>query len=190
MKSLVEAVRPIQQLNIIRHIIPGEDPFPNNSLLPLMLYRQVMEVDIEDFTGTVKELLETNGWTDSWVDGIYSEHHYHSTAHEVLAAVTGSARVQFGGPNGIILTFEKGDVVVIPAGVAHCRVDNADGFSCLGAYPEGQRYDMNYGKNGERAQADDNIQNVPLPENDPVYGKNGPLLKNWLSERDKTDNVL
>lgn len=190
MKSLVEAVRPIQQINIIRDIIPGDGSFPNNNLLPLMLYRQVIDPDTEDFAGTSRELLETNGWTDSWVDGIYSEHHFHSTAHEVLAAVSGSARVQFGGPNGIILTFEKGDVVVIPAGLAHCRVDNADGFSCLGAYPAGQHYDMNYGKNGERPRVDENIRKVPLPENDPVYGTNGPLIKNWLGERDGADESL
>lgn len=183
MKSLVEIVRPIQQLNIIRDIVAEDGPFPNNSLLPLMLYRQAIEIDDDDAAGTVKELLETNRWTDSWVSGIYSEHHFHSTAHEALVAIRGSARVQFGGPEGIILTFEKGDVVVIPAGVAHCRVDNAEGFSCLGAYPEGQRYDMNYGKAGERPGVDENIRTVPLPENDPVYGNDGPLVKTWFGDR-------
>jgi uncharacterized protein YjlB len=187
MKTLVEVIRPIQQLNIIRNIIAEDGPFPNNNLLPLMLFRQAVAIEDEDSAGTVKELLETNRWTDSWVNGIYGEHHFHSTAHEVLVAMRGSARVQFGGPNGIILTFEKGDVVVIPAGVSHCRVDKEDGFSCLGAYPEGQHYDINYGKAAERPRADENIRKVPLPENDPVYGNDGPLLKNWLGERNNKE---
>jgi len=190
MKSLVDAIQPIQKLNITREIMTEEGPFPNNGLLPLLHYREAFHIRDQNDTETIKELLETNRWTNTWVNGIYAEHHYHSTAHEVLVALTGSARVQFGGPNGNILTFEKGDVIIIPAGVAHKRVDDDDGFSCLGAYPEGQSYDMNYGKPGDRPAADDNIRRVPLPENDPLYGIDGPLLKNWASERDQSTDVL
>ena len=187
MKSLVEALQPIQKLNIIRDLITEDGSFPNNGLLPLLLYRQVwIDNDIE----LLKELLESNRWTNSWVDGIYEEHHFHSTAHEVLVALKGTARVQFGGPNGIALDFEKGDVVIIPAGVAHRKVNETKGFTCLGAYPEGQDYDMNYGKPGERPRADDNIRSVPLPENDPLYGNNGPLIKNWFSEADQKTEAL
>lgn len=190
MKSLVEAIRPIQNLNITREIITDDGPFPNNGLLPLLHYPQVFQVDHENDTDTIKELLETNRWTSAWINGIYSEHHYHSTAHEVLVALAGSARVQFGGPDGIILTFEKGDVVIIPAGVAHKRVDDGEGFSCMGAYPEGQNYDMKYGKPGERPAVDEAIKNVPLPENDPLYGIDGPLIKSWASEREQSTDVL
>jgi uncharacterized protein YjlB len=108
----------------------------------------------------------------------------------VLVALKGSARVQFGGPNGITLTFEQGDVVIIPAGVAHMKLDEADGFTCMGAYPDGREYDMNYGKPGERPSVDENIKKVPLPENDPLYGADGPLIKNWLSEKDQQTTVL
>ena len=44
-------------------------------------------------------------------------------------------------------------------------------------YPDGQNRDMNYGEDSERPQADRNIAGVPLPEMDPVFGANGPLLK-------------
>lgn len=190
MKSLVDIIRPIQNLNITREIVTEDGAFPNNGLLPLLYYPQAVTVQGEGDTDAIRELLETNRWTNSWVDGIYNEHHYHSTVHEVLVALAGSARVQFGGPGGIILTFEKGDVVIIPAGVAHKRVDEGDGFSCLGAYPDGHDYDMKYGKPGERPGVDEAIRKVPLPENDPLYGVDGPLIKNWVSERDQTTDVL
>ena len=188
MKSLVEAIQPIQKVNIIRDILTEDGSFPNNGLLPLLLYRQVCL--IPDDAETVKELLETNRWTSTWIDGIYSEHHFHSTAHEVLVALNGSARVQFGGPNGITLDFEKGDVIIIPAGVAHKKIDETSEFTCLGAYPEGQEYDIKYGKPEERTIVDENIRKVALPENDPLYGNDGPLIKNWFSETDQKSEVL
>jgi uncharacterized protein YjlB len=190
MKSLVDTIQPIQKINIVRPILAEDGAFPNNGLLPLMLYRQALSIDDDKGTDIVKEILETNSWTNSWVDGIYDYQHYHSTAHEVLVAIKGSAQVQFGGPNGITLTIEKGDVVIIPAGVAHKKIDDTDGFTCVGAYPEGQRNDMNYGKGGERPVTDQNIKKVPLPENDPIYGSDGPLIKNWFSEKDQASAVL
>lgn len=190
MKSLLEAIIPIQHLNIIRNILTDDGQFPNNGLLPLLMYRGACRIDSESDFDTVKELLEANGWTDSWINGIYDEHHYHSTAHEVLVGLAGSARVQFGGPSGPTLDFEPGDVVIIPAGVAHRKVDGTPDFKCMGAYPEGQKYDMNYGKPAERPRVDDNIKSVPLPEGDPIYGADGPLVKNWFSERDQNHHTL
>ncbi|WP_250123846.1 hypothetical protein [Chroococcidiopsis sp. CCMEE 29] len=38
---------------------------------------------------------------------------------------------------------------------------------------------MNYGKLGERPQADRNVAQVPLPTTDPVYGRDGQLAKYW-----------
>ena len=190
MKSLADILQPIQKMNIVRHILIANGNFPNNGLLPLLIYRGVFRIRAENETDTVMEILETNSWTDSWVNGIYDYHHYHSTAHEVLVTLQGSCNVQFGGPEGITLTLEKGDAAIIPAGVSHKKIDDADGFRCLGAYPEGQQYDMNYGKSEERPRADENIKKVPMPENDPLYGNDGPLIKNWLSEKDQNPSVL
>lgn len=190
MKSLVDAIVPIQKVNIIRNLITPDDEYPNNALLPLLLYREVFLIGDENDTQIIRELLETNGWTGTWIGSIYDEHHFHSTAHEVLIALNGTSRVQFGGPNGITFDFEKGDVVIIPAGVSHCKVDETMGFACMGAYPDGQKYDMNFGKPQDRSAIADNIHRVPLPEGDPVYGIDGPLVKNWFSEKDQNTDLL
>lgn len=190
MNSLVDILSPIQKLNLTRHLLSADGDFPNNGLLPLLHYSSVVNAGGDREADTIKEILETNSWTNSWVNGIYDYHHYHSTSHEVLIILSGSARVQFGGPNGITLAIQRGDAVVIPAGVAHKKLVDADGFSCLGAYPNGQQYDMQYGRPGDRPQTDENIKRVPLPENDPLYGCDGPLIKNWLPEIDPGATVL
>lgn len=172
-------------LNIERRILQENGNFPNNGLLPLLLYHAAFRDGGEVDTDTVREILETNSWGNSWVNGVYDYHHYHSTAHEILVGITGSCSIQFGGPDGISVSLEAGDVVIIPAGVAHKRTDHTPGFTCLGAYPGGQQFDMNYGKEGERPAVDENIRKVPMPENDPLYGSDGPLLKNWLSAPDQ-----
>jgi uncharacterized protein YjlB len=38
---------------------------------------------------------------------------------------------------------------------------------------------MKYGEPGERPKADENIEKVSFPANDPVYGKIGPLMQRW-----------
>jgi uncharacterized protein YjlB len=189
MKSLVEAVNPIQQINIIRHLLPAEGNFPNNSHLALLIFRNALrKVGISG--EQVEQLFESNGWYNSWQDGVYDYHHYHSVTHEVLGVIEGSARIQFGGPNGISLLVESGDVIIIPAGVAHKNVGGEETFKCVGAYPDGRDFDMNYGKPEEREKAIENIKTVPLPESDPVFGMSGPLIKEWISLPDEISEVL
>ena len=105
--------------------------------------------------------------------------HYHSSAHEVLGVFSGSARVQFGGETGIVLEVRAGDVVVIPAGVSHRNLGASRNFGVVGAYPNGQSWDMQYGKPGERPAADQRIARVPIPATDPVCGVDGPVCALW-----------
>jgi uncharacterized protein YjlB len=94
--------------------------------------------------------------------------------------VGGGARITFGGSEGETVAVEAGDVVVIPAGVGHCREGSGGGFSVVGAYPKGQEnYDLRTGEEGERPGVLENIRNVPLPETDPLFGTEGPLLGRW-----------
>lgn len=168
-----------EKLEVVQYRLKGSERFPNNLKLPLLIYKAYFDLGGEDGAGIIKDTFESNSWPASWVDGIYDYHHYHSTAHEVLGVATGKAVVNFGGTGGVITELNKGDVVIIPAGVAHKCLKHSSGFKCVGAYPIGQQYDMNTGMPGERLRAERNIQNLPLPETDPVLGPAGPLMKYW-----------
>ena len=127
-----------------------------------------------------KELLAKNGWGGAWVEGVFSYHHYHSTSHEVLCVVSGSASIDFGGPEGETVKVQAGDVVVIPAGVGHRNGGSSGDFSVVGAYPRGQEtYDLCTGDEGERSEVLENIRDVPLPEAHHLVAEDGPLLRHW-----------
>ena len=97
----------------------------------------------------------------------------------MLGVYRGSATVQFGGEDGLVVEIRVGDVLIIPAGMAHKNLNSGGDFWVVGGYPEGQDWDMNYGRPGERPGADRNIERVELPKLDPIYGAGGPLLQNW-----------
>jgi uncharacterized protein YjlB len=160
-------------------ILVDDHVFPNNGRLPLLVYRGVLGQGPPELSSYAHALFAENHWTGSWIDGIYDFDHYHSTAHEVLAICRGRACVRFGGERGIVAEVSAGDVVVIPAGVAHQRLSSSGDLVVVGAYPKGQHYDMCYGEAGERPAADDRIARVALPEADPVHGPHGPLMKLW-----------
>jgi len=153
--------------------------FPNNEALPLIVYAKVVGSDVGDSTAHFRRLFTDHGWTGCWVNGIYDFHHYHSTAHEVLGVSRGTGWVRFGGPDGYELEVQAGDVVLVPAGVAHRRLDASADFEVVGAYPRGQRPDMCYGRPGEQPAADERIRTVGLPRQDPVHGPMGPVKAFW-----------
>jgi uncharacterized protein YjlB len=159
-------------------IFKDDGLIPNNRY-PLLLYRGVVNVGGTDPAAQVEEQFAANNWTNSWRNGIYPFHHYHSTSHEVLGIYRGSAKVRLGGEQGRDFTVRAGDVIVIPAGVGHKNLGPSDDFGVVGAYPDGRQWDLVTGKPGERPQADHNIAALPIPGNDPVYGTNGPLRKIW-----------
>ena len=157
-------------------VFADDGNFPN-SVMPVLLYRRALDgpVAAEDF----ESLFARNSWPPRWTDSIFQYHHYHSTAHEVLGVASGHAQVALGGPNGQSVTLETGDVVVIPAGVAHKLESASDDFAAVGAYPPGQDWDILKGEERERTIALDNIAHVPLPRTDPVGGQDGPLVEVW-----------
>jgi uncharacterized protein YjlB len=165
----------------VKHFFLRDDgTFPNSSSLPVLLYKSAWELPFLKVR-FIKQRLKHNKWIYAWKNGVYDYHHYHSTAHEVLCVYGGSTRLLLGGNRGMIVEVEEGDVLVIPAGVAHKNMDPRNKFQCIGAYPLGQNYDMCYGKFIERPRTDEQIKNVPLPASDPVYGDTGPLSYYWKS---------
>lgn len=161
------------------HHLDASGNIPNNPECPLLIYRQAVDLPEHDPAATFEALFAENDWCESWRNGIYGFHHYHSTAHEVLGIYAGHATIQLGGDDGLIVEVNAGDAVVIPAGVGHKNLGSSPDFGVVGAYPAGRQWDMNYGKSGERPRADENIARVPRPDHDPLYGKNGPLIKHW-----------
>ena len=103
----------------------------------------------------------------------------------MLGIYTGIARIQVGGHEGPQINVGVGDVLLIPAGVAHKSSESSDDFKCVGAYPPGQHYDINYGEVEERPKADQNIRKVPLPKSDPVYGLKGGVTDHWTKRNPK-----
>ena len=163
----------------ITHVVFKDDGiFPNNPL-PVILYKRVINFSGNGNPEVVEEVFQKNGWGSSWRNGVYGFHHYHSTAHEVLGIYGGSAQVRLGGEKGETFELNKGDVVIIPAGVAHKNLSSSADFKVVGAYPKGQSWDMNYGKPGERPASDEKIKKVPLSKLDPVFGSKGPVHEFW-----------
>ena len=169
----------LREPEILTQALADDGVFPNNPALPAILMRGAMDLPDADPASAVEAVFHASGWGGSWRNGVYAFHHYHSTAHEVLGCYGGSATIQLGGPEGMVVRVERGDVVVIPAGVAHKNLGQTDGFRVVGAYPAGQRPDMCYGRQGERPGSDDRIARVPPPDADPVFGTDGPLVRAW-----------
>ncbi|WP_439602086.1 cupin domain-containing protein [Devosia sp.] len=165
----------LEGLRVERFFDDGNFP---NSALPLLFYEQALPGDRAD-AEAMEALFAANGWPPAWRASVFTYHHYHSTAHEALGVARGSARLLLGGPEGREFDVEPGDVIVIPAGVAHRRLDSSGDFLVVGCYPPGQSWDLLRGAAGERPAADHNIARVPLPATDPVGGADGPLRAYW-----------
>lgn len=148
---------------------------PNHPVLPVILYKGVWRIE----PAHAASRLNRNGWGNSWINGVFDFHHYHSNAHEALAVVSGFVKLIIGGEQGKKVYLESGDVVVLPAGTGHKRLEASPDFRIAGAYPGGMSYNTRTGEEGERPNVLREIQEVPLPETDPVYGKDGPLTKLW-----------
>jgi uncharacterized protein YjlB len=181
--------RPDADKIVLRDVEPEEHTFrddgetPNNQSFPFIIYRQAVVLDdAHDPAAIFEELFEKNGWANSWRDGIYNFLHFHTHTHEVLGIARGSARVQFGGKRGPILNVKAGDVIVHPAGTGHQRIEKSDDLLVVGAYPLGEgggEYDEPQPQDVRPAEARRAIARVPAPQNDPVYGSDGPLLRLW-----------
>jgi uncharacterized protein YjlB len=150
-----------------------------NSPFPVLVYRAV-PLEGTDKAAAFEKLFAANDWPPQWRDGIFDYHHYHSTAHEVLGVASGHARVILGGESGQALTVEAGDVLVLPAGTGHCRIEESDDFVVVGAYPTGQEnYDIQRADAQSHKESVDRIKAVSQPTADPVTGREGVLLEAW-----------
>src|SRR5436190_6541533 len=78
---------------VTRYMLHDDGQFPNSNLF-LLIYKAALALPSEDAASVVEEIFESNNWKNSWRNGIFDYHHYHSITHEVLAVYEGSATVQ------------------------------------------------------------------------------------------------
>ncbi|MDZ7834022.1 MAG: hypothetical protein U5K84_00380 [Alkalibacterium sp.] len=160
--------------------IKENPPFPNNPL-PVIYYAHALDEVLEtsDPAGSVKDFFSDNGYSNSWVNGIHDYHHFHSNTHEVLGCIAGRSTVQLGGPGKDEYPLNKGDVVPLPAGVAHKLTGSTDDFKVVGAYPKGTDFDMQRGDADDYETIQQRSYDVLIPPTDPVTRSDGPVQEYW-----------
>jgi uncharacterized protein YjlB len=147
-----------------------------NSRLPMLVYRRAVPAD----PAAIEALFTANRWPAAWRNSVHPFQHFHSNVHEALGVARGRGKVQFGGPQGPVVAVEAGDVVVLPAGVGHCRKEKSGDFLIVGAYPDNAPPpDQHRGDPVEHGVALRNIAAVAAPQADPVAGPQGPLMRLW-----------
>jgi uncharacterized protein YjlB len=153
---------------------------PNNAQLPFLIYRGAIDlIGSPDPEDVIERLFRGNDWGGLWRNGIYSYVHYHSMIHEGMGIARGRAKVRFGGSKGAEMDIGQGDVAILPAGTGHQCVWASPDLMVIGAYPKTGRFNLCRGSKREHTLALKAIPKVPPPETDPVYGKQGPLLRLW-----------
>ncbi|KAK4697055.1 hypothetical protein P7C71_g961, partial [Lecanoromycetidae sp. Uapishka_2] len=169
-----------KDLRVSSHQIPAFERLPNTSIQkkPVLIYHAAFH---HASASTIETHLSTVGVVSpQWRYTMFSQSHFHSTAHEVLCVAQGKAKLCFGGednPKRVESVLGKGDVIIVPAGVAHRLLDDIDGgFSMVGSYPIGKGWDMCYGKEGEEDKVE-GIGALGWFDRDPIYGDEGPSLQ-------------
>jgi uncharacterized protein YjlB len=160
-----------------KHVFEPADGIPN-APLPLLLWRGRIPEEAREGQA-VRALYQANGWTGTWVYTVYPFWHFHTLGHEVLACVSGNARIGFGGDGGIAADISVGDVCIVPAGVGHKRLDASADFLMAGGYPPGQHGDIVKPGDMEVAQAAQAIAALALPETDPITGRADGVVEIW-----------
>ncbi len=176
-----ELARMVRQVEPQAFRFEDDGLIPNHPEWPLIVYRGAVRFrQAFDPAAALEDLFHSNGWGQSWRNGVYDFAHYHSMIHEVLGVAKGSAEIRFGGERGRALAIEAGDVAILPAGTGHQRLSASSNFLVVGAYPPTGTYDLCRSKE-DHDRSLKSIPKVPTPGDDPVYGSGGPLLAVWRS---------
>ncbi|MGJ7032222.1 cupin domain-containing protein [Niabella hirudinis] len=150
-----------------------------SSLLPLLVYRGFFDKEYGSCEGWLTKKFRSNKWFPAPALQAHDFTHYYANTHIVLGICAGEAKWQLGGRLGISTILEKGDVMVIPAGVAlRCIESDAD-FKMVGACSVNVVPELRGNKPGNPNQADPIIANIAIPDNDPILGPGEGLLTIW-----------
>lgn len=177
-RRVVAASLPALRLMQPEQLFFQDDGKIPNSRFPVLLYRNAFPARNATGATWLEQRFAEHNWTNSWRNGVYPYHHYHSTSHEVLGVYAGRATLQLGGEHGRPVEVQAGDILVIPAGVGHKNL-GSENLGIVGAYPGGRHWDLNRGLPGERPQTDRNIAALPIPATDPLLGAQQGLPTLW-----------
>ncbi|CAO2653917.1 Nn.00g106500.m01.CDS01 [Neocucurbitaria sp. VM-36] len=156
---------------------------PNNEL-PVLVYRDCLPLPLSE--EKTKTFLESHAWVRKGTWGHIDVRHFHPNTHECYGIFQGSSTLLLGcgisdTSGGQEVEVQAGDVIVLPAGTAHCNLQSTKEFTYVGVYPEGApHYRNELGKNEIDHDALRNeINSVAKPSQDPVNGVSGPLIELW-----------
>ncbi|KAL1883428.1 hypothetical protein Plec18167_002432 [Paecilomyces lecythidis] len=165
-------------IRITKRLISAWKGIPNTSIQskPLLIYHNAFQASASELSSHLQKI---GAVVPQWQYSMYPTTHFHSTTHEVLGVVSGRARLCFGGegnPERFEPTVQKGDLMVVPAGVGHRLLEDLDGgFKMVGSYPPGKQWDMCYGNEDEEEKVK-SIEKLGWFDKDPLYGSDGPAL--------------
>lgn len=129
---MTSKLTPLKDLKVLKHQIPAHGLTPNTSIQnkPLLIYRSAFPPASTSASAIEKHFSNVGVVTPQWRYTMYSTSHFHSTSHEVLGIASGKARLCFGHEDNekrVEEVLSKGDVIVVPAGVAHRLLEDLDG---------------------------------------------------------------
>ena len=147
-----------------------------NSRFPVLLYRRAIAAHAGvDLVDAIEETFRRHDWLNNWRElGVYDYDHFHSTTHEVLGMARGQITLRLGGQGGTVVEMTAGDVLVLPAGTSHIRLEHSSDSLMVGGYPDGRDWDLIRDEEVSEAEARAAIKSIgslPIPPHDPVTGE-------------------
>ena len=138
-------LQPLSSVILQTHLIPAYNLTPNTSLQhrPLLIYRSPFPPTTITASQIEAHLTAIGVVTPAWRYTMYSTSHFHSTSHEVLSISRGKAKLCFGGEGNegrVEVLVGRGDVLVVPAGVAHRLLEEVGDGGFIGGQLELQHF--------------------------------------------------
>lgn len=157
-----------------------EDKNIPNSPFPLLIYRGFFDKEYEACEDWLQKRFSSNKWFPAPGLQVFGFTHYYINTHIVLGICSGEAKWQLGGALGITTSIEKGDVIVIPAGVALRHLESDKDFKIVGACSVNVVPEVQKERNGNLMYGHNYIAGVALPETDPILGPEDGQLTIWM----------
>ncbi|KAI1375620.1 hypothetical protein F4677DRAFT_421889 [Hypoxylon crocopeplum] len=165
----------------------GETPWVPGSKLPVVVHRGALtHCENED---AMKEALEANGgWKKGGAWNAWFKAHFHPNVHECYGVVQGTSELSLGRSpldppsKGMLLKVNRGDVVILPAGVSHCSSTASSDYRFVVLFPTGEPRWISVWFDQPTEGTPDyrrRCQMVPLPSHDPLYGEGMGLVETW-----------